>query len=258
MGLKCNKCDRKFAYKAKLAQHKLEDHTKTDETVKRHQCDKCDYKTDKYGILKIHMDGVHSKLKKFKCTFCPQSFAQIGNFNRHLRVLHSQKKNLKCFLCDYETSSKQNLKAHHKKHFKTTITEIRQFKCDFCTLAFVEKDHLDKHLQIVHKDIALTGSFPHDVIQHQHSLKKPIHKRCFCDRCDYSTFDQNKLKIHYDGIHLGIENFSCDHCDKTFTTKATKNRHVTLIHSIEGQNDLIKEAKKDLMLVISYKIHVEY
>ena len=50
-----------------------------------------------------------------------------------------------------------------------------------------------------------------------------------CDRCDKKFPTPSKLKVHVDGVHLGVK-FDCEFCSSQFTQKGYLRTHINTVH----------------------------
>jgi uncharacterized Zn-finger protein len=80
--------------------------------------------------------------------------------------------------------------------------------CDICDQAFSRKEHLNRHVNTVHKSLT----------------------RYSCDLCVFSSYTTAKLERHSKAVHLGKKDFKCDICDKSFSQKSHLNGHINRIH----------------------------
>jgi hypothetical protein len=111
--------------------------------------------------------------------------------------------------------------------------------CDHCDKAFSLKANLGCHVNTVH-------------------LKKKYFK---CDHCDKAFSLKHHFVDHVNRIHKMIKSYSCELCSYTSYANNDLKRHPMKMHSQKtahrhGLEDLMKEAKKDKMIVSVEKITV--
>ncbi|KAG5669490.1 hypothetical protein PVAND_017377 [Polypedilum vanderplanki] len=134
--VQCHFCDKKFICKEILNTH-LKTHNK------QFQCKICEskfsYKHKLNEHLKYH-DG------QFRCKICFKKFTQQGYLKVHLKTHNKNRiKNLKCNRCDYSTDNKHCLASHLKTHNKNREKNLKCNQCDYKT---DRKGSLKNHLQI--------------------------------------------------------------------------------------------------------------
>ena len=200
-------------------------------------------------------DEKDQKKKLYKCNLCEKKFTRKKNRNTH-QLSHTAK-NFKCDKCDKEFQYPSQLAKHQKVHqgyvcedcghqtdtwsklvkdcgkkFKFTAAKsiaenpflprikhrkefhgkkIRPcenlFECPHCKKMIKTKAALNTHIQMVHE---------HDSDE----------AGCYqCGQCGREYKYKQSLKQHYLTVHMG-RLFHCEHCKKTFGTKATLKRHL--------------------------------
>jgi KRAB domain-containing zinc finger protein len=82
---KCEKCDSAFSAKSNLKSHFKSVHEKIKGT--RHQCNDCDYSTDKKSDFDNHR-RTHTGEKPFRCDHCDAAFCHKSNLNTHNKKIH--------------------------------------------------------------------------------------------------------------------------------------------------------------------------
>ena len=99
----------------------------------RFYCDKCkkDFTTN-YG-LKIHINGVHLKVK-FDCEFCDYQCTTKSTLKTHINTVHLKLKPFQCDECDFSCGQSADLKKHvdatagKNGAFRSAIALSRFFK----------------------------------------------------------------------------------------------------------------------------------
>lgn len=177
------------------------------------------------------MESDDQKKRLYKCNLCEKTFTRKKNRNTH-QLSHTAK-NFKCDKCEKEFQYPSQLAKHQKVHqgyvcedcgFNTDTwsklvkhrkefhgKKIRPcenvFECPHCKKLIKTKAALNTHIQMVH----------------EHNSDEA---GCYqCGQCGREYKYKQSLKQHYLTVHMG-RLFHCDHCKKTFGTKATLKRHL--------------------------------
>ena len=83
-------------------------------TLHKFICNDCGaFYNTKQG-LKLHINGVHLKLKPHECDQCEKSFSQKPHLKSHVEMVHQKLKPFKCKYCKYSFAHNSNLKKHAK------------------------------------------------------------------------------------------------------------------------------------------------
>lgn len=116
-------------------------------------CDRCGYKTnDKYN-LRIHMQGVHLKIKRFFCDCCDYKAFSKHKLRIHMVARHISKElrdRIQCPICTATFTAKSSLKVHIKSiHKKNPALYIHSHCCHVCEkplpTPYLLQKHLDSH-----------------------------------------------------------------------------------------------------------------
>uniref|UniRef100_A0A336MD81 CSON015472 protein n=1 Tax=Culicoides sonorensis TaxID=179676 RepID=A0A336MD81_CULSO len=122
----CTTCDKRFKVPSSLLAH-----TKIHNEDRKHACDQCNAKFKRREHLRIHVNGVHLKLKPFKCEICGRTFSQAGDRNIHMKS-HNEDKEHTCTICDKKFRLLKALRTHARIH-----TGEKPFSCPFCKQSFM-------------------------------------------------------------------------------------------------------------------------
>jgi len=163
---------------------------------------------------------------KFECFYCDDALDSLDLHTLHMKSSHPEKVNL---------SITQRIEK--RKEFMKQLV-----KCDLCE-KYYSNAHIKKHISDVHKGHKVPCPTCGKMISRKHWREhKLIHdqetaEKLMCDKCDYTTFSQVRMKSHY-VVNHGPKNFSCDICGKSFGTKAILKGHIVGTHNEELKCDL--------------------
>ncbi|XP_043654173.1 uncharacterized zinc finger protein CG2678 isoform X2 [Drosophila teissieri] len=88
--------------------------------------------------------------EKPKCHLCLKKFCSIYNLKRHM-LTHNRPPDLrKCSYCFEEFHTEKHLKRHERGH------SGELFRCEYCSLVFVDVDYLRKHKKRIHSNNLIT------------------------------------------------------------------------------------------------------
>ena len=86
----------------------------TDNVIKSHKCNQCDYASSHAGHLRTHLKK-HSGEKSNKCNQCDYATNYASALKIHLKA-HSGEKSNECIQCDFKCSNPSSLRRHMKRH----------------------------------------------------------------------------------------------------------------------------------------------
>nr|CAI5842904.1 unnamed protein product [Callosobruchus analis] len=219
---RCPYCNETFSRKASLNDHITKKHPDFIASIssKIHVCTKCTYKTTRSSRFKEHM-AKHPELSGncvfSRCTYCNRTFAHKALLNEHITKKHPEFiasvscKIHECTKCTYKTTRSSSLKEHMVKH-----PELASNPCTYCEETFTRKALLNEHITKKHPEFLA-------------SVSCKIHE---CTNCTFKTTRSSHLRDHM-AKHPDLADsvFSrCTYCNKTFTRKASLNKHITKIH----------------------------
>ncbi|KAL9704775.1 hypothetical protein quinque_008293 [Culex quinquefasciatus] len=138
-----------------------------------YSCPHCEKSFRTSTKLKIHVDGVHLKLRKFTCEVCNKKFLDAGNLKSHMATHAETRK----YVCDYENCGKAFALPGTLRVHKLTHTQDKQFECSFCHKSFLYKWLLVKH-------------------ERSHTGEKPYECEVCHKRFSTSTHAKTHQKIH--------------------------------------------------------------
>lgn len=192
----CKQCKKRFAEKRNLKAH-LSIHS----DYRPHQCDQCPEKFRTKHQFKSHM-RLHTAPKVHICEICEKHFKSKSQLNIHTR-LHTGERPYACDYCSKRFISSGDYAQHVRIH-----TGERPYRCDFCNKGFIQLSNMKTHLRV-------------------HTTDRP-HQ---CHLCERKFFRRTELRSHL-LVHTGGREklFSCDSCQKKFTTKLSLDKHQIIKH----------------------------
>ena len=160
-----------------------------------------------------HVKNVHHQTS-YDCELCNIGFTRKDALKRHKVVAHPAsedqddgitKESYKCNLCSSLFSRQDNLTRHLKtKHDTIENVSLPRYQCELCDQKFMKKFNLSRHVRVKHEDM------------------KADSPKCY--DCGKSFIRADDLKRHM-AIHKSDNGVKCDHCDCTFSEKASLERH---------------------------------
>ena len=180
----------------------LQEHMHTH--YRNYNCDVCDA-----GFITRHTSIRHLKSHKygeFPCSFCGKVYDTIVKKQTHEKTCNISKSMLEypCTLCN------KRFKEYHEKqiHMAVHETKPKEYKCESCDRSYDCRRKLRVH------------------VKRDHLLERKYK----CTQCDARFFGSHSVKRHME-MHMGVKNFKCDICQKSYRRKSTLNEHNMKCHS---------------------------
>ncbi|XP_071746728.1 uncharacterized protein [Lepeophtheirus salmonis] len=262
----CNYCPETFKTAIEQKNH-------VDSHVYQFECDICHLKFQKSESLNNHYK-VHTGEKPFSCEICDKSFASEKVKRNHV-LKHQGSLPHKCEVCYMTFQSKAHLVKHESSHTRQTQvisakinTFLESFSAslenDMQVIGFdnaesssgivtsggmIFPENLDEAaaeaaqifqndiLQSDGDDLLVNESFPEKVIPIINTLSSSSTEEeniIHCSMCTAKLNSKRSYLIHLKR-HVGLNNFKCKYCDKSFQSKFRLNRHLKN-HAKEGSN----------------------
>ena len=240
---------------------------KSNERLKRFQCEQCNCRTVSEYNLKQHIKEVHEGIKDFNCTHCDYKAARRTHLGRHIKAIHGnneyenhmkklqENKHMSVKLeivegeqivPDDESVKKEIWEGKMVESVKemmmdqntsegTEPQKIRNYLCDQCDYKAVQKSTLKRHVTRFHnkqKDFNNDLKAPIDNglkvdIQNTNEQIKVFH----CEQCNYKAARKYHLRRHTETIHDRSKEFTCELCDYNTVQQSSLKQHVKEVHN---------------------------
>eukprot|EP00088_Acartia_fossae_P005328 TRINITY_DN12344_c0_g1_i12.p1 TRINITY_DN12344_c0_g1~~TRINITY_DN12344_c0_g1_i12.p1 ORF type:complete len:586 (-),score=125.28 TRINITY_DN12344_c0_g1_i12:252-2009(-) len=231
----CEVCNKAYSFKASLA-----DHMKVHREESPFKCDVCGLAFKQRNALKRHMMR-HEKT--YTCKTCGEQCKGKEAYKAHRAEMHSyaakkleaaaqnlaggEKISANCETCGKSFSSKSGLYLHQMRHEGKT-----PFTCDKCGKSFVASSLLKAHME-THADKTLTACKICDKLVTNLDKHMLIHLKQFsCDLCNKTFSTKYSLNNHM-MMHEGKRAFSCETCGKSFTQLRVLQEHENIHKGIK-------------------------
>ncbi|XP_044738040.1 zinc finger protein 664-like [Chrysoperla carnea] len=208
---------------------------------KSYECETCDVKFENQKNYERHLKK-HKQL--YICPICGEQFSSKYPLKQH-SLKHSDEKPYKCEKCNVQFKYPKNYKSHLKKHEESYI-------CSICGNQFSSKKRLEKHnrehyIEKTNIDEESEKSFnpcPGELNNASDDLFTPNKatettctkilpkKKYLCDYCGRDYHDVSKLNDHI-RTHTGEKPYSCNECNKLFTSQSLWSHHNRIHHTKE-------------------------
>jgi len=209
-GLQCEHCEFRCMFKSHMRMHIEKKHPEAGPKDKRFICDQCDYSTDIYGNINIHVKRVHGD-HRHKCEYCDYQTEWLPNLTQHMECRHETKE-FSCDQCDFTTRKPMEFKRHWKYRHDPNSKRI---PCDKCHFSTTRADALKRHIEVVHE-----------------GKRAP----CSHEGCDYIARRKGDLVKHIQTVHEKIRH-KCEMCEFSCSDKFYLRRHVTAKHDTKHDPD---------------------
>jgi len=186
------------------------------------QCDRCEFSTNTYKSLNIHISIVHNSDNPRPETVMVKKEGKDGEYIVYKK---GSKAPAACSECDFVAADSGALKTH--KAFKHKIGDL---KCDECDFVGAWSHQLDQHK----KEHGVYGCDQCSYIATlAKDLKKHIkykHTNAYpCDQCEYAATRADALRVHKESVHDKIR-WPCDLCDRICWAKSDLHKHKKKMH----------------------------
>ena len=238
---KCEMCEKTFIKKKSLIDHSQKSHD-------NYKLDDLESRPDRYyeiveelnkpqiGMTEmetVNENGVDHEVvvkdeissKLHRCNSCDKTFKSPLGLKLHLEKIHDGNGLFKCDFCDMASFSEKRVQRHKKKHHKSGMEELKStkgfrvkkyskkksidFNCESCEKNFPVREHLKRHIEIVHEG-----------------------KRLKCNFCSLTFTTSQILLRHFGRKHEDNGIFKCEMCDKQFINNTNLSNHCQNLHQV--------------------------
>ena len=225
--LKCDVCDKVFAYQNK---QNLKKHLKRHGEQNDYKCEDCNKQFfDKYKLLQ-HRQTIHCEDRQYKCENCCKTFTAESNLILHKATNHSVEGKYPCPNCPKVYERAERLGEHLK--FIHLIGEDRLLPCSYCGNVYTAR-YLPVHEKLTHKKTKdfhcelCPASFVNGVELTYHMRRHTKSYSEYCETCGKGCYTRTELKNHL-RIHSGEKPFSCTLCEYRCALKTNLTKHMKI------------------------------
>ena len=188
------------------------------EHIKPFKCDTCDMSFGRKETLNQHISLIHTEDPKLvECPDCGETFKNHKELDTHIRQSHIVTDH-QCPHCKIYCTTKHGL----DKHIDSCLN-IRNFKCLKCGEAFVQKIHLDAHME------------------HKHSDERNY--KCEVEGCGMAFKSKRNLTNHMRS-HSDERPYKCPYCEKDYKTLTPLRTHIFKKHPEEYKQENDSEVEE--------------
>ncbi|XP_058464348.1 zinc finger protein 883-like [Malaya genurostris] len=244
----CSICGKTYR-NGRLLQRHIQYHN-----TNKSDCPICSRSFTHTSNLKRHLQSHKPPVEGFTCSICSRNFEKGAQLYDHLK-LHkpaldeSTSYTMHCDSCGMETTSFAGFVAHMAEEHGVPKEKVKAFQCHLCTLRFVSKQGMVRHIQSVHENIKPVQKCSSkkflctecgkcfqrmrhlEAHTNSHNGLKPY----VCD-CGLSFAQQSGLNLHIRSKHENRRSYQCKICNKSFA-QSTHLKHHELIHSNRKEHE---------------------
>ena len=192
----CTFCNKFFEYKSHLLSHYSKEHQVFCLNGERFACHICKKPQETLEELSAHLKEEHLLCDEHPCSKCEISFPTKTSLAIHMLDLHG-----------YKEKDAAIMLGTIKVMEESTAIDDRKFSCEVCLRKFSSEKSLIGHKKQFHE---------------KHDFK--------CDQCDFTTYENYRLKYHKLHRHEKGTRFPCDQCSYATNFRSTLNKHIKAQH----------------------------
>jgi len=143
-------------------------------------CTWCVFKSNKYSVVKKHIEIHHERKKHYPCKECVFVGQSVDDYAEHYHTFHkTDSYPHACTDCSFKCTNKHDL----KQHYSDTHSKQRLYVCKMCDHKSNDVNNMKRHINTVHNN------------------SKKLYQ---CDSCNYET----ELKIEFLGHRYNAHGLS--------------------------------------------------
>ncbi|CAB4062493.1 KRAB [Lepeophtheirus salmonis] len=210
----------------------------------------------KKGVsLKTHMKRCGLTSVKIKCTDCSMDFKHVEDMQAHSLIHYGQ---VTCPI--HNILFKNESEIYHHVNIAGANNSPR-LQCCMCSRLFLYMcnfmQHLRRHLKIspyrcsiCRKSVQSYASLRHHV-RRMH-VEDSSNKNFSCEHCQKEFTTKGHLKEHIAGVHERYNNVHCPVCHKSFNTQKRMKKHLFATHK-EMADQFRSHSKVEVFATASFK-----
>ena len=266
----CSFCQKIFSSPARAVYHEKVVHLGKFVT----HCEFCGTQFKEGIKLQEHQNRMHWKeledksgvpVTKYPCSLCGRVFYVKRDYDRHLQLSHGPKKPTEfkhlCTECGKKFSRLVYLKSHRAKIHGIGQLKLRNFLCPHCENVYHFKDHLNRHIRVVHDNIRVQCDFCAKLFSDRSALNRHLlyhgEPKFQCDECPEKFREGMHLKRHK-RVHAGqiLSENTCEICSKSFSSYQSLRNHQLMYHENSEENAVCTECGREYKTQKLLKAHM--
>ncbi|CAL8068553.1 unnamed protein product [Orchesella dallaii] len=199
-------------------------------------CSNCDEIFPKYLHLHDHFCQRHCSALSNMLYKCPKCgiLARTKQLHRCLSKYwkgKTKRPNLVCSDChdQKEFKNRYGLQAH-RRDFHIPVECSR---CSITVFGLLQKKEHENNCILLHSCPTCGKGFPTALCLSSHIRYVHIEETLKCSQCDMEFKGKFRLQRHVEASHSGVRSHVCEHCGKSYTTRAYLQKHLNIKHQVE-------------------------
>lgn len=196
------------------------------------ECALCGRSFTRWATFTLHLKR-HFNIRDYECRLCNKSFILRQKLVEHLRI-HTGIAPIQCNICFARFRRYSNLAQHRNRHHLNKRPYKKDYVCE-CGETFVSQAKLNWHKE-THEEKPKVCPFCRERFIHRNSLTRHIrlshpekytllkNKTVSCPYCN-QKYLQTSLKAHLETHSKEKNQYSCQICNKEFSTKWNLKQH---------------------------------